>query len=65
MGATTSRPEAKTVGVKDAARELGVSPATLYNAIKANRFPHIKVGSSIRIPKVVLDGMLGGSGDAA
>lgn len=51
--------KAMTVPVRDAAKLLGVAPATLYKAIANNEFPHIKVGKRVRVSKAVLEGMLG------
>jgi len=41
--------------VAEAAEELGVSSATLYNLILADRFPAVKVGRRVLIPRRALD----------
>jgi excisionase family DNA binding protein len=58
MKAYKSKPDRQTSTVREAARRLGVSPNHLYLQIKANKFPHIKIGERVVIPTVVLDRML-------
>jgi excisionase family DNA binding protein len=38
------------VSVREYARMLGVSRATVYKAVAAGLIPHIRVSSAIRIP---------------
>lgn len=56
-----TQPESLTVSVKEAARLLGVSHTTLYEAIKSGGFPHIKIGQRIRIPKAAIEQLVGAS----
>jgi excisionase family DNA binding protein len=48
-----------TVSVKEAAKILGVSHSTLYEAVKNGSFPCIRVGHRIRISKAALSDMVG------
>ncbi len=47
-----------TFSVKDAARVLGVSPATVRAEIFAGRLPHFRIGKRVLIPRQCLDVML-------
>ena len=39
--------------VRECARALGVSTATVYRAIELGQIPHVRVSNAIRIPVVV------------
>ncbi len=43
------------LSVTAAARELGVSPATLYRAIAAQEFPAIKIRGSLKVLRELVD----------
>jgi excisionase family DNA binding protein len=48
-----------TITVHQAAHVLQVQPATVYNWIRADEFPHIHLGGRIRIPTAKLADLLG------
>ncbi len=48
-----------TITVHQAARALQVQPATIYNWIRADEFPHLRLGGRIRIPTARLADLLG------
>ena len=49
---------AETTSVAEAARRLGISSRTLYEAIQRGEFVAIKVRTRIRIPTSVLNQLL-------
>ena len=49
------------LSVPQAARHLGVSPATLYRAISAGEFPAIKVRGRLRVLREVVSDILAAS----
>lgn len=49
----------RTVNVRPAARELGISPNSLYSAIARGEIKVIRIGRRITIARAVLDRMLG------
>jgi excisionase family DNA binding protein len=52
-------PVPPTITVHQAARALQVQPATVYAWIRADEFPHLRLGGRIRIPTAKLAEMLG------
>ena len=44
--------------VPEAARHLGMSPATLYRAIAANQFPAIRIRGRLKVLREVVDEIL-------
>lgn len=44
--------------IPEAAAELGVCQATIYNMIHAGQIPHIVIRSKYRIPKAALEAMI-------
>ena len=52
-------PVPPTITVHQAARALQVQPATIYNWIRADEFPHLRLGGRIRIPTAKLADLLG------
>lgn len=52
-------PVPPTITVHQAARVLQVQPATVYAWIRADEFPHIRLGGRIRIPTAKLASLLG------
>jgi excisionase family DNA binding protein len=56
--AQTEKPKRQTVGVREAAERLGVSPGHLYLQIRANQFPHLKIGQRVLIPIAAIDRLL-------
>ena len=51
-------PECLTLSVEDAARILGYSRNTAYEAEKTGQLPVIRLGRKIRVPKVALQRLL-------
>jgi len=49
-----------TVGVREAARLLGIGEQSIYQAIRDGRLPAIRVGRKpkLRIPKVAIEELL-------
>jgi excisionase family DNA binding protein len=52
-------PVPPTITVHQAARVLQVQPATVYAWIRADEFPHLRLGGRIRIPTARLADLLG------
>ncbi|WP_417449538.1 helix-turn-helix domain-containing protein [Kordiimonas sp.] len=46
---------AKHHTVKSLADELGCSTVHIYNQVREGKMPHIKIGSSIRFPKKLIE----------
>lgn len=61
------RPQLRsTMTVEEAAKALGISRATAYEAVSRGEIPAIRIGRRILIPKVALEKLLGGeTGTAA
>jgi excisionase family DNA binding protein len=51
-------PECLTLSVQEAARLLGYSRNTAYEAAKSGQLPVIRLGRKIRVPKVALQRFL-------
>ena len=47
------------LSIDQAAKYLGLPPATLYRAVGRGQLPHLRVGKRILISAAVLDRMLG------
>jgi excisionase family DNA binding protein len=58
-------PDRETVDVRKAAARLGVSKVHLYDEIRAGRFPVIRIGRRVLIPKSYLDSLLSQGGGGA
>jgi excisionase family DNA binding protein len=54
---TAGGPQKAWLDVSEAAKQLGVSPMSLYRAIADKRFPAVKIGTRIRIPAGALAAM--------
>ncbi len=50
--------------VEEAAVVLGISRATAYDAVSRGEIPGSRIGSRILIPKVPLERLLDGAGEA-
>jgi excisionase family DNA binding protein len=48
-----------TITVHQAAEALQVQPATVYAWVRADEFPHVRLGGRIRIPTAKLADLLG------
>ena len=55
----SNTPIPATITVHQAARVLQVQPATVYAWIRADEFPHLRLGGRIRIPTARLADLLG------
>jgi excisionase family DNA binding protein len=55
---TENEPEAVTVTVERAARMLGISRASAYEACRTGQLPSIRIGRRLVIPRVALQRML-------
>jgi excisionase family DNA binding protein len=51
--------ECRTVKIDDAAKTLGISRNTAYEAAKSGELPTIKIGKRLLVPKAALDRLLG------
>lgn len=47
-----------TISVAEAAKITGFAESTIYQAIKEQRFPSLKIGNAIRVPVLALKRML-------
>jgi len=47
---TASGAEVAYVSVRECARELGVSTATVYRTVALGQIPYVRVSNAIRIP---------------
>ena len=60
--------QSSVLTVEEAARELGISRVSAYQAVKVGEIPSVRIGKRILIPKARLRQMLGeppfGSNDA-
>jgi excisionase family DNA binding protein len=45
----------RLLSVREAAKALSVSPATIYALCRRGEVPHFRVSNSIRIPALVLE----------
>lgn len=54
-----------TITVDEAARQLGMGRATVYDAVKTGEMPSIKLGRRIVIPRAAFEELLRGSKPAA
>ena len=50
--------ERQTLKIEEAAKILGISRNTAYDAVKTGQLPTIKLGKRLLVPKVALDRML-------
>jgi excisionase family DNA binding protein len=57
-------PQRLTMTVEEAAVVLGISRATAYSAVSRGEIPCIRIGRRILIPKVALERLLDGAGEA-
>jgi excisionase family DNA binding protein len=48
-----ANPDASFVSVRELARMLGVSRATIYRGVGSGEIPHVRVSNAIRIPVLV------------
>lgn len=57
---TTDTPEARTVSVEAAARELGIGRRSAYSAARRGELPVIRIGRRMLVPRDALDALLRG-----
>jgi excisionase family DNA binding protein len=50
----------ETHTVEEAGKRLGLGRWAMYEALRRNEIPHIKIGHKILIPRAVIDRMLSG-----
>ena len=55
------RTQRQTFTVKEAAKQLGISDASAYEAARTGELPTIKIGKRILVPVVALERLLQGS----
>jgi excisionase family DNA binding protein len=48
----------RLITVHSAAKYLSLSPQTIYNLVKHNDIPFVRIGRAVRIDKTVLDELL-------
>lgn len=60
--AVTQRYQQLTLSVKEAAKALGLSRNSTYQACQEGKIPHITIGRRILIPRAALDKMLAEAG---
>jgi excisionase family DNA binding protein len=53
-----------TYRVREVAQLLGVSPDSIYDAVNRGEIRYLRFGRAIRIPKFVVDEMVGEAGEA-
>jgi excisionase family DNA binding protein len=58
------RTQRRTLTVEEAAKELGISKASAYEAARTGELPTIKIGKRILVPVVALERMLQGHAHA-
>ena len=58
MATDTAAVERKTYTILEVAEMIGVSKASIYNAVKRNEIPAIVIGNRIMCPKKAIDEMI-------
>jgi excisionase family DNA binding protein len=58
-------PERQTLNIDEAAKILGISRNTAYDAVKSGQLPTVKIGRRFLVPKAALDRMLESAATAA
>jgi excisionase family DNA binding protein len=53
--------ERQTLKIEEAAKVLGISRNTAYDAVKSGQLPTVKIGRRFLVPKAALDRMLAGA----
>lgn len=61
----TENGERLTVTVREAAKRIGVSHVSLYNAIERGEFPALRIGRRIVVPIAALEKYLASAGSPA
>jgi excisionase family DNA binding protein len=51
----------KTISVEEAARQLGISRSSAYEAIRSGQLPSIKIGRRVLVPVAALERLLSGN----
>jgi excisionase family DNA binding protein len=54
--------ECQTLKIEEAAKILGISRNTAYDAVKSGQVPTVKIGRRLLVPKAALERMLEGAG---
>ena len=50
--------ECRTIKIEEAAKILGISRNTAYEAVKSGQLPTVKIGRRFLVPKAALERML-------
>jgi excisionase family DNA binding protein len=53
--------ERQTLKIEEAAKVLGISRNTAYDAVKSGQLPTVKIGRRFLVPKAALERMLTGA----
>ena len=56
--------ERQTLKIEEAAKVLGISRNTAYDAVKTGELPTIKIGRRFLVPRAALERMLAGANAA-
>jgi excisionase family DNA binding protein len=57
--------ERKTCSVEEAAKILGISRNTAYDAVRSGQVPTVKIGRRLLVPRAALERMLENAAPAA
>lgn len=60
--AAESQSAKRTMTISEAARELGISRNSGYEAARRGEIPTVRVGRLLLVPRVAFERMLGGAG---
>jgi excisionase family DNA binding protein len=58
IGTDQMMTERQTLKIEEAAKILGISRNTAYDAVKTGQLPTVKIGRRFLVPKVALDRLL-------
>jgi excisionase family DNA binding protein len=59
-GGVTSKREARTITVEEAARRLGISRSAAYRCVHLGQIPALRLGGRFKVPVDALERMLQG-----
>jgi len=57
--------ERQTLKIEEAAKILGISRNTAYDAVKTGQLPTIKIGKRLLVPRIAIERMLSDNAGAA
>jgi excisionase family DNA binding protein len=58
MAAHPSKPPAQALSLKDAAKTIGISRATLYRMVNDGRLPTVRIGSRVLVKRADIEALL-------